>query len=41
MTAEDKTFAHGGIGLGSFDDAGMFDDITVKGVSVASSKPAN
>ena len=30
MTAHDKTFAHGRIGLGSFDDTGMFDDLVVK-----------
>jgi len=30
MTARDKTFAHGRIGLGSFDDTGMFDDFVVK-----------
>jgi len=30
MTAHDKTFAHGRIGLGSFDDTGMFDDLIVK-----------
>lgn len=30
MTAHDKTFARGRIGLGSFDDTGMFDDLEVK-----------
>lgn len=30
MTAHDKTFAKGRIGLGSFDDKGMFDDLTIK-----------
>lgn len=30
MTAHDKTFTHGRIGLGSFDDTGMFDDLVVK-----------
>ncbi|MDR3621192.1 MAG: hypothetical protein P4L85_17710 [Paludisphaera borealis] len=30
MTAHDKTFPHGRIGLGSFDDTGMFDDLVVK-----------
>jgi hypothetical protein len=31
MAAEDKTFLYGGIGLGSFDDTGDFDDIRVWG----------
>ena len=31
MTAHDKTFGHGRIGVGSFDDTGMFDDIIVRG----------
>ncbi len=31
MTAHDRTFRHGQIGVGSFDDTGMFDDIHVKG----------
>lgn len=31
MTAHDRTFDHGRIGLGSFDDTGMFDDIEVRG----------
>jgi len=30
MTAHDKTFVHGRIGLGSFDDTGMFDELVVK-----------
>lgn len=30
MTAEDKTFARGRIGLGSFDDVGMFDDLVLR-----------
>ncbi len=30
MTAHDKTFARGRIGLGSFDDTGVFDDLVVK-----------
>lgn len=30
MTAHDRTFARGRIGLGSFDDTGMFDDLVVK-----------
>jgi hypothetical protein len=29
MTAHDKTFKHGRIGIGSFDDTGMFDDVVV------------
>ena len=35
MTAVDKTFAWGQIGLGSFDDVGDFDDVVVRGVRVA------
>ena len=31
MTAHDKTFTHGRIGLGSFDDTGQFDDFQVWG----------
>ena len=31
MTAHDKTFAHGRIGLGSFDDTGQFDVLQVWG----------
>ena len=31
MTAEDKTFAWGRIGVGSFDDTGNFDDIALRG----------
>lgn len=31
MTAHDSHFKHGRIGLGSFDDTGMFDDLTVRG----------
>lgn len=31
MTAEDKTFAWGRVGLGSFDDTGDFDDIRLHG----------
>ena len=29
MTAHDRTFGHGRIGVGSFDDTGMFDDVEV------------
>jgi len=31
MVAEDKTFLEGGIGFGSFDDVGLFDDIKIWG----------
>ncbi|WP_339745118.1 hypothetical protein [uncultured Rubinisphaera sp.] len=31
MTATDKTFQHGRIGIGSFDDPGRFDDIKIYG----------
>jgi hypothetical protein len=31
MTAEDKTFAWGGVGIGSFDDSGNWDDVKVFG----------
>lgn len=31
MTAEDKTFAHGGIGFGSFDDTGHIDQVRIWG----------
>lgn len=37
MTAHDKTFKHGSIGIGSFDDTGQFDSIQVWGDPV---KPA-
>jgi hypothetical protein len=32
MTARDATFTWGQLGIGSFDDTGNFDDITVHGV---------
>lgn len=32
MMAEDKTFVGGAVGVGSFDDQGNFDDITVWGI---------
>jgi len=32
MTANDKTFAYGRIGLGTFDDTADWDDITLRGV---------
>ncbi len=31
LTAVDRTLAHGFVGVGSFDDTGYFDDITLKG----------
>jgi hypothetical protein len=31
MSAHDKTFTHGRLGVGSFDDTGMFDDIRIWG----------
>jgi len=31
MTAEDKTFAWGQVGIGSFDDSGNWDDMKVFG----------
>jgi hypothetical protein len=31
MSAEDKTFVSGGVGVGSFDDTGHFDDIRIWG----------
>ena len=34
MTAVDKTFAWGQIGLGSFDDTGNWDDVTLRGEKV-------
>lgn len=41
MVASDKTFAWGRIGIGSFDDTGMFDDIVVTGERVEPSKQGN
>ncbi len=35
MTAHDKTFTHGRIGVGSFDDTGMFDQLSVFGTRTA------
>jgi hypothetical protein len=32
MTARDRTFTRGRIGVGSFDDTGMFDDVEIKSV---------
>ncbi len=34
MTTIDKRFAWGRIGVGSFDDTGHYDDITIRGVKV-------
>ena len=34
MTASDKTFTWGRIGLGSFDDTGDWDDVRLRGVKV-------
>ena len=31
MVAHDRTFTHGRVGLGSFDDTGMFDELRVRG----------
>jgi hypothetical protein len=38
MVAHDKTFAHGRIGVGSFDDTGQFRDIVVWGRKVDETK---
>ncbi len=34
MTARDKTFTWGQVGLGTFDDHGNFDDVVLRGVKV-------
>ena len=34
MTAVDRTFTHGRVGLGSFDDTGNWDDFKLYGVEV-------
>src|SRR4029079_5647610 len=34
MQANDKTFTWGQLGIGSFDDTGLFDDVAVYGVKV-------
>jgi hypothetical protein len=34
MTATDKTFASGQIGLGTFDDAGIWDNVVLRGTVV-------
>lgn len=38
MVAEDKTFAAGHIGFGSFDDTGMVDNIRIRGAKVETRK---
>jgi hypothetical protein len=38
MTAVDKTFTSGRIGIGSFDDTGMWDDIKLYGKKVAAGR---
>jgi hypothetical protein len=32
MTATDKRFSWGRVGIGSFDDTGNWDDVTLRGV---------
>lgn len=39
MTAHDRTFAHGRVGVGSFDDTGMFDEFELKGNRHQASSP--
>ena len=40
MISHDHTFAHGRVGLGSFDDTGMFDELRVRGTHhPAAAKP--
>jgi hypothetical protein len=39
MQAIDKTFTWGRVGIGSFDDTGLFDDVAVYGVKVERGKP--
>ena len=31
MSSHDQTFTHGRLGIGSFDDTGMFDEIRIWG----------
>jgi hypothetical protein len=31
LTARDRTFVHGWVGIGSFDDTGRFDDLELRG----------
>jgi hypothetical protein len=35
MTARDKTFGAGPVGIGTFDDNGNFDDVELRGEAVA------
>jgi hypothetical protein len=35
MTATDKTFLWGQVGIGSFDDTGQFDNVSVRGIRAA------
>lgn len=39
MTAKDKTFTSGRVGLGSFDDTGDWDDFRLRGKRVGSRRP--
>jgi hypothetical protein len=41
MTAKDKTFAWGQIGIGSFDDSGNFDSLELRGKKVEPKKTAS
>jgi hypothetical protein len=41
MTAKDKTFGPGRIGVGTFDDTSDWDDIVIRGVRAEPKKPAN
>jgi hypothetical protein len=38
MTATDKTFTWGQVGIGSFDDTAMWDDIVLRGIEVKDKK---
>ncbi len=38
-TATDKTFQWGMIGLGSFDDLGMWDDVKINGIEISGKTP--
>jgi len=39
MTAHDRSFTHGRLGVGSFDDTGMFDELRIRGNPDRSSPP--
>ena len=39
MTAADKTFSRGQVGVGSFDDTGNYDDVVLRGVATTPDKP--